>query len=117
MQATLERVAEANPAVNAIVAMPDPDALMDAARAADAAPRRGLLHGLPIAVKDLVKVAGLPATQGSPLLAGFVPKSDDLIAARMRAAGAIFIGKTNVPEFGLGSHTFNPVYGRDGEPL
>ncbi|MDF1717905.1 MAG: amidase [Antarcticimicrobium sp.] len=116
MRATLDRVVAVNGTVNAIVAMPDADALMAAARAADAAPRRGPLHGLPIAVKDLVNVAGLPATQGSPLLADFVPKTDDLIAARMRAAGAIFIGKTNVPEFGLGSHTFNPVYGATVNP-
>lgn len=74
MRATLDRVAAVNGTVNAIVAMPDADALMAAARAADAAPRRGPLHGLPIAVKDLVNVAGLPATQGSPLLADFVPK-------------------------------------------
>ncbi len=116
MQATLERIGEVNSKVNAIVALQDADALMAAARAADAEPRRGPLHGLPIAVKDLADVAGIPSTKGSPLLADFVPKADELIAARMRAAGAIFIGKTNVPEFGLGSHTFNPVYGATMNP-
>ncbi|MDX2485643.1 MAG: amidase [Pseudodonghicola sp.] len=116
MQATLARIADVNPQLNAIVALQDADALMAAARAADAGPRRGPLHGLPVAVKDLADVAGLPTTKGSPLLADFVPKRDELIAARMRAAGAIFIGKTNVPEFGLGSHTFNPVYGATVNP-
>ncbi|TDK50776.1 amidase [Antarcticimicrobium luteum] len=116
MHATLARISEVNPKVNAIVALQDEDALMQAARAADADPRRGPLHGLPIAVKDLADVAGIPSTKGSPLLADFVPKSDELMAARMRAAGAIFIGKTNVPEFGLGSHTFNPVYGATMNP-
>jgi len=116
MEATLARIAEVNPAVNAIVALRDEQALMAEARAADAGPRRGPLHGLPVAVKDLANVAGIRSTQGSPLLADFVPKRDELMVARMRAAGAIFIGKTNVPEFGLGSHTFNPVYGATKNP-
>lgn len=116
MQATLARIDAVNGTVNAIVALRDPDDLMAEARAADAGPKRGPLHGLPIAVKDLVNVAGIVSSQGSPLFAGFVPDNDDLIAARMRAAGAILIGKTNSPEFGLGSHTFNPVYGATGNP-
>ncbi len=116
MQATLARIEAVNGAVNAIVALRDADALMEEARAADAGPVRGPLHGLPIAVKDLVNVAGIRSTQGSPILRDFVPGSDDLIAARMRAAGAILIGKTNVPEFGLGSHTFNPVHGATRNP-
>lgn len=116
MQATLDRIAEANPAVNAIVALRDADALMAEARAADAADHRGTLHGLPVAVKDLVNVAGIASTQGSPLLADFVPDQDDLIAARMRAAGAILIGKTNTPEFGIGSHTVNRLYGATRNP-
>lgn len=116
MRATLDRIAEANGSFNAIVALRDADALMAEAAAADAVPgeRRGPLHGLPIAVKDLVNVAGIASTQGSPLFADHVPDADDLIAARMRGAGAILIGKTNVPEFGLGSQTFNPVYGATG---
>jgi amidase len=69
-----------------------------------------------MAVKDLVAVKGIVSTSGSPLMAGFVPGRDDLIAARLRAAGAILIGKTNTPEFGLGSHTFNPVYGATRNP-
>lgn len=116
MQATLDRIGQVNGTVNAIVGLRDEDDLLAEADALDAGPRRGPLHGLPIAVKDLVNVAGVVSTQGSPILRDFVPKKDDLIAARMRAAGAILIGKTNVPEFGLGSHTFNPVYGATGNP-
>jgi amidase len=111
MNATLERIAKVNGDVNAIVALRDKDELLADANAADADPHRGPLHGLPIAVKDLVNVKGIVSTQGSPLFRDFVPGQDDMIAARMRAAGAILIGKTNTPEFGLGSHTFNPVYG------
>ncbi|MCB1314037.1 MAG: amidase [Sedimentitalea sp.] len=116
MEGTLARIGAVNGTVNAIVALRGEDALMAEARAADRAATRGPLHGLPIAVKDLVNVAGIVSTQGSPLLAGHVPEADDLIAARMRAAGAILIGKTNSPEFGLGSHSFNPVYGATRNP-
>lgn len=116
MRATLDRIAAVNPGVNAIVGLDDPDTLLAQARAADNATEQGALHGLPIAVKDLVNVKGLRSTFGSPALKDFVPTADDLIAARMRAAGAILIGKTNTPEWGLGSHTFNPVYGATRNP-
>jgi len=71
----------------------------------------GPLHGFPLAVKDLSWVKGISSTSGSPILKDFVPREDDLPVERLRTAGAIFIGKTNTPEFGLGSHTYNPVYG------
>lgn len=116
MQATLARINDANPALNAIVALRDPDELMGEARAIDNGPRRGPLHGLPMAIKDLVNVRGIVSSKGSPLLADFVPDTDDLLAARLRGAGAILMGKTNTPEFGLGSHTFNPVYGVTRNP-
>lgn len=116
MAAHLSRIDTVNPAINAIVSLRDPDALMAEARAADDAPRKGWLHGLPIAVKDLVQTRGLRTTWGSPLFADFVPTTDDLPAARMRAAGAIFIGKTNTPEWGQGSHSFNPVFGVTRNP-
>jgi len=116
MQATLARIDEVNPSLNAIVALRDADDLMAEARAMDTGPKRGALHGLPMALKDLVNVKGIVSSQGSPMLADFVPQQDDLIAARLRAAGAILIGKTNTPEFGLGSHTFNPVYGATRNP-
>lgn len=115
MAAYLDRLA-ANTAINAIVAGRDADELMTEARAADEAPRQGWLHGLPLAVKDLVAVRGLRTTYGSPLFADHVPAADDLVAARLRAAGAIFTGKTNTPEWGHGSHSFNPVYGVTRNP-
>jgi amidase len=118
MASTLERIGRINPALNAIVALRDADALMAEARAADGVPAeaRGPLHGLPMAVKDLVGVAGIRSTWGSPILAGNVPSQDDMLAARLRGAGAILIGKTNTPEFGLGSHSTNPVYGVTATP-
>ncbi|MGX0877572.1 amidase [Roseovarius sp. MBR-154] len=111
MRETLDRITAVNPRVNAIVSLRDEADLIAEARAVDQGGPRGALHGVPIAVKDLANVAGLPTSQGSPLFAGQVAERDDLHVARMRAAGAIFIGKTNTPEFGLGSHTFNPVHG------
>ncbi|APG47433.1 amidase [Phaeobacter porticola] len=116
MEETLARIDVVNPVVNAIVSLRNRDELMQEAAAADRAKTCGPLHGLPIAVKDLANVAGVPSTQGSPLLADFVPHQDDLMVARLRAAGALIIGKTNVPEFGLGSHTFNPVHGATANP-
>ncbi|WP_309663237.1 amidase, partial [Tabrizicola sp.] len=116
LAAYLARVAVVNPAINAIVSQRGEDELMAEARALDDAPRRGWLHGLPLAVKDLVAVKGLRTTWGSPLHADHVPVADDLIAARMRAAGAIFTGKTNTPEWGHGSHSFNPVFGATRNP-
>lgn len=116
MAATLARIAELNPIHNAIVNLRDGDVLLAEAEQRDAellhgAAPRGWLHGLPQAIKDTATTSGLPATFGSPLLRDFVPAEDGLMAARMKAAGCIVIGKTNVPEFGLGSHSFNEVFG------
>lgn len=115
MAAFLRRIEILNPRVNAIVSMRDPQALLAQADAHDAelaaGTSRGWLHGLPVAIKDLSDVAGLPTTKGSPILRDNVAAADGLMAARMRAAGAILIGKTNTPEFGLGSQTYNPVFG------
>jgi amidase len=116
MAAFLARIAAVNPGLNAIVALRDADALMAEARALDDAPPRGWLHGLPLAVKDLQAVAGVRSTWGSPLFADHVPEADEMLPRRLRAAGAILIGKTNVPEFGLGSHSFNPVHGVTANP-
>jgi amidase len=116
MTAYLDRIDAINPAINAVISMRPRDELLAEARAADTAGFRGPLHGLPFAVKDLVEVAGIRTTHGSPIFADHVPKKDDLIAARLRAAGAILIGKTNTPEFGLGSHSFNPVHGVTRNP-
>jgi amidase len=115
MTAFLDHIATLNPKVNAIVALQDRDGLIAQARERDAQLARGEimgpLHGLPHAVKDLQPVKGIRSTSGSPILKDFVPTADSLVVERMRKAGAIFIGKTNTPEFGLGSHTYNPVYG------
>jgi amidase len=115
MTAYLDHIAAFNPQVNAIVALQDRDALLSQARARDEqlahGESMGPLHGFPHAVKDLQAVKGIRSTQGSPILKDFVPAADSLMVERLRNAGAIFIGKTNAPEFGLGSHTYNPVYG------
>ncbi len=116
MQATLAQIGRLNPTRNAIVSLREPDALLAEARARDETLARdpaacGWLHGIPQAIKDLALTAGLRTTLGSPLLARWVPTEDALMVARMKAAGAVIIGKTNTPEFGLGSHTFNEVFG------
>jgi len=115
MNAYLDHIAALNPKVNAIVALEDRDALLAQARARDAQVMRGdilgPLHGFPHAPKDLQSVKGIRSTSGSPILKDFVPARDSLMVERLRGAGAIFIGKTNTPEFGLGSHTYNQVYG------
>ena len=116
MAAYLDRIDALNPAINAIVSLRDREALMREAKAADDMPRRGWLHGLPMAVKDLLATKGLRTTYGSPLFADHIPDADDLLVARMRAEGAIFIGKTNTPEWGHGSHSFNPVHGVTRNP-
>lgn len=114
MAATLDHIDRVNPAVNAIVALRSRTDLLAEADVADARPATGPLHGLPHAVKDLAATAGITTTLGSPLFAGNVPARDAIFVERLRAAGAILIGKTNTPEFGLGSQTYNPVYGTTG---
>ncbi len=118
MGAYLDRIERLNPAVNAIVALRPRADLVREAAAADAALAAGgpasPLHGFPLAIKDTVAVAGLPFTQGSPIFRDRVADTDAIMAERLRRGGALFIGKTNVPEFALGSHTFNEVYGATG---
>lgn len=111
MREVLARIDTVNGGVNAIVSLRDREALMGEARLAEAMPPEGWLHGVPVAIKDLVDVRGLRSTRGSAIWKDHVPKLDDGLARRLRAAGAIVIGKTNVPAFGLGSHTVNPVFG------
>ncbi len=115
MAATLDRIERVNTHVNAIVSLRDADALLAEADVRDAQLARGestgWMHGMPQAIKDLSNAAGLRTTLGSPLMRGFTAIEDGLMAARMKAAGCIVIGKTNTPEFGLGSHTFNGVFG------
>jgi amidase len=105
--------------VNAIVTATFETALARAAAADEDLARgavTGLLHGLPVAHKDLHDTAGVRTTYGSPLFADYVPEVDDLVVQRMAAAGAISLGKTNTPEFGAGSHTVNPVFGATRNP-
>ena len=116
MRACLDRVALLNGRFNAIVSMHDPEALLREARARDAELARGAavgpLHGLPHAVKDLAPLKGFRFTSGgSPLFRDRIATEDNIPTERLRAAGVIFIGKTNSPEFGLGSHTVNRVFG------
>lgn len=116
MQVTLARIEAVNGRVNAIVSLRDADALLEAARQADDIDPQGWLHGIPMAIKNLAHVAGMPTSFGSPLHAGEIAQTDDVTVARFRAAGAIFIGKTNTPEFGFGSHSVNPVHGATCNP-
>ena len=119
VEAHLRRIEEVNPTINAIVTLVGEKALAEAAAIdehfASTGPS-GPLHGLPVAHKDLIPTAGIRTTQGSPLFADDVPDVDGLVVTRARAAGAITIGKTNTPEFGAGSHTFNPVFGVTRNP-
>jgi amidase len=120
MQAHLTQIERINPKVNAIVTQIPPERVLAAAEAADEALTRGevtgLLHGLPIAHKDLVPTKDLRTTWGSPIFKDFVPDHDGLIVKRLKKAGAITIGKTNTPEFGAGSQTFNQVFGETLNP-
>ena len=115
MDSFLTHIHLLNPVFNAIVSLRDQETLMKEAKAADEAllkgHSKGWMHGLPIAVKDLALTAGVATTMGSPLLKNNIPKEDALMVSRLRQSGAILIGKTNTPEFGLGSHTFNSLFG------
>ena len=120
MQAHLKQIRAVNGKVNAMVTLVAEDQLMAQAAAADEALAHGQwlgpLHGLPVAVKDLHETAGIRTTYGSPLHKNNVPDFDCRVVQREKEAGAIVLGKTNVPEFGLGSQTFNPVFGATHNP-
>jgi amidase len=115
MGAYLDHIERINPLVNAIVALRDRRDLLAEAKEKDAQIARGEatgpLHGFPFAIKDLVPVKGMRTTSGSLILKDFIAPADSVMVTRLRKAGAITIGKTNTPEFGLGSHTYNAVYG------
>ncbi|MEA2523819.1 MAG: amidase [Thermomicrobiales bacterium] len=120
MSAHLAQIERVNPQVNAIVSKLDDERALRLADTADRALSAGdpvgPLHGLPIAFKDLDDAVGFPTTKGSPIYRDHYPARDSLLVERLRKAGALGIGKTNVPEFGLGSHTFNPVFGATHNP-
>jgi amidase len=119
LDAHLKQIERVNPKVNAIVTLVA-DQAIDKARKADEAQARGTalgpLHGLPIAHKDLVETAGIRTTFGSRIFKDYVPKHDAILVERIRNAGAICLGKTNAPEFGAGSQTFNAVFGATKNP-
>ncbi len=120
MQAHLKQISRVNSKVNAIVTLVPEDQLIAQALAADESLAKGKwlgpLHGLPVGVKDLHETQGIRTTYGSRLHRDFVPDFDCRVVQREKNAGAIVIGKTNVPEFGLGSQTFNPVFGPTRNP-
>ncbi|GAA1688022.1 amidase [Microbacterium sediminicola] len=119
VRAHLDAIDRFNPVINAIVSMRPEEALHDARerdRQLAAGEWLGPLHGLPFAVKDLMDVAGIRTTHGSRIYADHIAEADSVISGRIRDAGAVFVGKTNVPEFGVGSHTFNDVFGATGNP-
>lgn len=120
MRAFLDQIGRVNPAVNAITTLRRADELLAAARSADTARASGAslgpLHGLPLAVKDLADTQGIRTTYGSPIFTDHVPDTDEIFVERLRHAGAIIIGKTNTPEFGAGSQTFNSVFGATLNP-
>jgi amidase len=115
VSAFFDRIESVNPVVNAIVNLRDREDVLREAQTADVMLSRGKikgpLHGLPIAIKDLALTKGLITTFGSPIFQNFIPDTDDYHVARIKDSGAIVIGKTNVPEFGLGSNTYNQVFG------
>jgi amidase len=119
LAAHLKQIERVNPKVNAIVTLV-PEMAADAAAKADEMQAHketlGPLHGLPVAHKDLLETRGIRTTYGSPLFKDFIPAEDNIVVERMRRAGAIIIGKTNVPEFGAGSQTFNKVFGATRNP-
>lgn len=120
MTAYLDQINRLNPKLNAIVARLPDDRCLALADAADQRAGQGEtlgpLHGLPMAFKDLEAAVGFPFTQGSPIYKDRMPAEDTILVERLRAAGALPIGKTNVPELGLGSHTYNRVYGTTVNP-
>lgn len=120
MVAFLAQISRLNPELNAIVAMLDDDACLALADRADRALGNGgpigPLHGLPTAFKDLEPAVGFTQSKGSPIFKDLMPDADSVIVERIRLAGALPIGKTNVPEFGMGSQTFNRVYGTTRNP-
>jgi amidase len=115
MNAYLDRIERLNPLVNALVAVRERADLVKEAASLDdelaAGRSRGWMHGFPQAIKDLAAAKGFATTQGSPLFKDEIAQSDAIFVERMKAAGAIIVGKSNTPEFGLGSQTYNPVFG------
>ena len=115
MRAYLARIERVNPGLNALISLKPTETLLAEARQMDELAARGQwlgwMHGMPQAIKDLAATRDIRTTYGSPLYRDFQPTEDSIIVERVRRAGAIVIGKTNTPEFGLGSQSYNPVHG------
>ncbi len=119
VRATLERIEKVNPAINAYVTVAADSALESARRAESAIMHGepvGVLHGIPVSIKDVIPTAGIRTTFGSRLYEDFVPSRDVLAVERLKASGAIVIGKTNTPEFGCGGNTVNEIFGSTRNP-
>src|SRR5712692_11908992 len=118
LEACLERVEQYNPILNAVVTLNERarDDARDVERRLTRGEPPGLLCGLPVGIKDVTPVAGLRTTFGSPLYKDFVPTEDALVVRRLKAAGAVILGKTNTPEFAAGGNTFNEIFGRTRNP-
>lgn len=118
IEASLAQIERYNGTVNAVVTISEKalDDAKDLEKKVSKASKMGLLHGLPAGIKDVTPVAGLRTTYGSPLYANHIPKEDALVVQRLKAAGAIILGKTNTPEFATGGNTFNEVFGRTRNP-
>ena len=118
LDAYLGQVTRLNPQVNALVALQPAEELRQQAQYLDEELARGVwrgpLHGFPQAPKDIMPAKGMVTTKGSPIFKGQVSSVDAVVFERMRQGGAVFIGRSNSPEFGLGGHTFNSVYGTTG---
>lgn len=120
MEAYLDHIDKVNPEVNAIVALQDREGLMKQAaekdRLIESGRSDGWMHGFPQAIKDLEETKGIKTTFGCPVFKDYIPQADSLVVRRMKKAGSIIIGKTNIPEWGYGSQSYNNVYGTTGNP-
>lgn len=120
METYLDHIEKANPAVNAIVSLQERGGLMEQARAKDtelaSGKTSGWMQGFPQSIKDMEETKGILTTYGSPIFKNFVPLADSILVSRMKGAGSIIVGKTNTPEWGFGSHTYNQVFGTSGNP-
>jgi amidase len=115
LEAHLGQIEQINPSVNAICTLAA-DQAVEAAKALDNGPVTGPLHGIPIGIKDLSPTKGIRTTFGSPIFENWIPDHDSLQVERLKEAGAVVVGKTNTPEFGAGSQTFNPIFGTTLNP-
>lgn len=120
MSAYLDHIERVNPEVNAIVSLRERGALTELARERDAelasGRAKGWMHGFPQAIKDLEETKDVRTTYASPIFKDFLPAADSILVSRMKEAGSVIIGKTNTPEWGYGSHTYNQVFGATGNP-